>query len=105
MKHTHFSHPGEILKTEYLEGFGLSVKAAAEAMRIPRTRLNDIVLCRRGISADTALRLSKLFGGSAVFWTNLQAHYDLAEAEAKAKGDKSYSKIRSITVPKDGARA
>lgn len=83
MKHTHYLHPGEILKMDYLEGHGLSVKAAAEAMGIPRTRLNDIVRGKRGISADTALRLAKFFGGQAIFWTNLQAHYDLAEAETR----------------------
>lgn len=93
-KNTHYLHPGEILQLEYLEGSGLSVKAAAEAMGIPRTRLNDIVLGRRGISADTALRLAKLFGGEATFWTNLQSHYDLAEAKAKA--GKSLGKIRPV---------
>ncbi|MGE4350718.1 MAG: HigA family addiction module antitoxin [Bdellovibrionales bacterium] len=105
MKHTHYVHPGEILKTDYLEGYGLSVKAAAEAMDIPRTRLNDIVLGRRGISADTALRLARLFGGEAIFWSNLQAHYDLAEAEAKIKADKSFKKIHRISEGRDGAYA
>lgn len=96
MKHTHYLHPGEILKIEFLEEYRLSVKAAAEAMRIPRTRLNDIVRGRRGISADTALRLSRCLGRSAKFWIDLQTHYDLAEAEAKAKAEKAHSKIRPL---------
>jgi antitoxin HigA-1 len=82
MANTHYLHPGEILKIDYLEGHGLSVKAAAEAMHMPRTRLNDIVRGKRGISADTALRLARFFGGRPNFWTDLQAHYDLAEAAA-----------------------
>src|ERR1700722_18163011 len=85
MAKTHFFHPGKILKIEFLDEYGLSVKAAAEAMRMPRSRLNDIVRGTRGITADTALRLSRYFGRSARFWMDLQSHYDLAEAEAQKK--------------------
>lgn len=56
-------------------------------MDIPRTRLNDIVLGKRGITPETALRLGRLFTNSTAFWLNLQTHYDLAEAEAKAEDD------------------
>src|SRR5580700_12197167 len=85
MKKTHFLHPGEILKIEFLDEYDLSVKAASEAMHMPRSRLNDIVRGLRGITADTALRLSRYFGRSPQFWMDLQSHYDLAEAEAQAK--------------------
>ena len=84
MVHTHFLHPGEILKLDYLEGHNLSVAKAAAAMGITRARLHEIVKGKRGITADTALRLSRFFGGEAQFWLNLQTRYDLAEAEALA---------------------
>jgi addiction module HigA family antidote len=84
MTRTHFSHPGGILKREFLAEYGLSVNAAAKAMNIPRTRLNDIVRGKRGITPGTALRLGRLFDNGAAFWVNLQAHYDLAEATAGA---------------------
>ena len=82
-KAMHYLHPGQIIKMEFLDTYGLSVKAAAEAMDMPRARLNDIVRGLRGVSADTALRLARFFGPSAQSWLNLQAHYDLAVAEAK----------------------
>lgn len=81
---THYHHPGIIIKSEFLDEHGLSIKAAAEAMKMPRTRLNDIVRGKRGVSADTALRLARFFGGSAQFWLNLQSHYDLTVAEAES---------------------
>ena len=90
---THFSPPGHILKREFLEPFDLSVNAAATAMKIPRSRLNEIVLGTRAITVDTALRLGRFFNTGAVFWINLQSHYDLAEAEAA-----SYQVIASIPV-------
>ena len=77
------SHPGEILKDEFLEPFGISVYALANAIGVPRTRLNDIVLARRGISADTALRLARFFDMTPNYWLNLQTHYDLVLAETK----------------------
>ncbi len=75
------SHPGEILKDEFLEPLGISVYALANAIGVPRTRLNDIVLARRGISADTALRLARFFDVTPNYWLNLQTHYDLVMAE------------------------
>jgi len=65
-------------------------------MGIPRTRLNDIVLGRRGITPETALRLGKIFNNGAAFWLNLQSHYDLAEAEVKA--GKALDKIHPIAI-------
>jgi addiction module HigA family antidote len=94
MAKTHFSHPGGILKRQFLAEYGLSVNAAAKAMDMPRTRLNDIARGRRGITPETALRLGRLFGNEAAFWINLQTRYDLAEAEIKEK--KALMKIRPI---------
>jgi addiction module HigA family antidote len=74
-------HPGEILRKEYLIPLGLSVNALAHALRVPATRLHEIVKERRSITADTALRLARYFGGDAQSWLNLQAAYDLKTAE------------------------
>ena len=74
-------HPGEILREEFLLPLGLSVYALAQAIKVPRSRLNDIVRGRRAVSADTALRLARYFGTSADFWLGLQARYDLDLAE------------------------
>jgi len=70
-------HPGEILKEQFLDPMDISVYALANAIKVPRSRANDIVLGRRTITADTALRLGRYFGTSAEFWIRLQAHHDL----------------------------
>jgi addiction module HigA family antidote len=75
-------HPGEILKADFMAPLGLSVNALGRAIGVPRTRLNDIVLGRRGVTADTAMRLARYFGVGAQFWMNLQSHYELEIAEA-----------------------
>jgi antitoxin HigA-1 len=80
-------HPGEILKEDFLKPAGLSVNALAKALRIPTPRINDVVLERRGITADTAMRLARYFGGDAQSWLNLQSIYDLRVAE-RASGRK-----------------
>ncbi|HEX7061110.1 MAG TPA: HigA family addiction module antitoxin [Woeseiaceae bacterium] len=77
-------HPGEILREDYLEPLGLSANALAKALKVPAPRINDIVLERRGVSADTALRLARYFGGDAQSWLNLQSAYDLRVAEIAA---------------------
>ena len=74
-------HPGEILREEYLDPAGLSVNALAIRLRVPATRLHEIVKERRGITADTAMRLARFFGGDAQSWLNLQAAYELRLAE------------------------
>ena len=74
-------HPGEILKEEYLAPLGLSVNALAKALHVTPSRINDIVLGRRGVTPDTALRLARYFGGDAQSWLNLQQSYDLKVAE------------------------
>ena len=70
-------HPGEILREDCLTQLNLSANALAVALSVPATRIHEIVNERRGISADTAERLARYFGGDAVSWLNLQATYDL----------------------------
>jgi len=77
-------HPGEVLLEDYLKPLGLSANALAKALAVPAPRVNDIVRERRGISADTALRLARYFGGDARSWLNLQTAYDLRVAEIKS---------------------
>lgn len=69
--------PGEILKTEFLEPMGLSQNALARAVKVPPRRINEIVLGKRAITADTDLRLARFFGLSEGFWMGLQADYEL----------------------------
>jgi antitoxin HigA-1 len=73
-------HPGEILKMEVIEPLGISVNQLAKSLAVDATRLNDIVRGRRGITADTALRLSRYLGTTAEFWLGLQLTYDLRVA-------------------------
>jgi addiction module HigA family antidote len=73
-------HPGEILLEEFLIPMGVSQNALARAVGVSPRRINEIVLGKRGITADTALRLSRAFGTSEGFWMGLQADYDLEEA-------------------------
>lgn len=79
------ARPGEILRVDFLEPMGLSVYALANAIKVPRSRVNDVVLGRRAITADTALRLARYFGTSPEFWINLQAHYDLEVAKQTSR--------------------
>ncbi len=74
-------HPGDILRTEFLEPMGMSVYALAKAIKVTRSRVNDIALGRRAISADTALRLACYFGTTPEFWVNLQSRHDLEIAK------------------------
>jgi addiction module HigA family antidote len=79
--------PGEILKYDFMEPFGLSATALAKATGVTPARINEIVCGRRGITAGTALRLAKYFGTDAQSWMNLQTHYELALAEAAVARD------------------
>ena len=74
-------HPGEILRDEFLSPMDLSVYRLAQAIKVSRPRLNDLVLGRRGVTTDTALRLGRYFGTTPEFWINLQTRYDLDVAE------------------------
>jgi addiction module HigA family antidote len=78
------SHPGEILKEEFLGPLGMSVNALAMALRVPATRVGAIVKEERSVSADTALRLGRFFGTSAEFWMNLQAMHDLTKTRKES---------------------
>jgi addiction module HigA family antidote len=74
-------HPGEILREEFMVPLNLSSRKLAAALDVPAPRINDIVLERRGISADTALRLGSYFDTSPRFWMNMQVSYELKLAE------------------------
>jgi addiction module HigA family antidote len=74
-------HPGEILREDYLKELGMSANALAKALNVPAPRINDIVRERRGVSADTALRLARYLDSTPQFWLTLQAMYDLRVAE------------------------
>jgi antitoxin HigA-1 len=91
-------HPGEVLREEFLKPHDLSANALSIALRLPATRINDIVRERRGISADTALRLARYFGTSAGFWMNLQKVHELSQA-AQENGPA----IEKDIVPLDAA--
>ncbi len=73
-------HPGEVLLEEFLTPMGISQNALARAVGVPPRRINEIVLGKRAITADTALRLAHYFGTSAQFWMALQSSFDLEEA-------------------------
>ncbi|MDP1524450.1 MAG: HigA family addiction module antitoxin [Rhodocyclaceae bacterium] len=77
-------HPGEILREEFLVPLNLSANALAIALGVPAPRINDIAREKRGVTADTALRLSRYLGTSAEFWMGLQADFDLRLAESAA---------------------
>jgi antitoxin HigA-1 len=77
-------HPGEVLREDYLEALGMSANALAKALHVPAPRVNDIVRERRGVSADTALRLARYFSSTPQFWLNLQSAYELRRAEIAA---------------------
>ncbi len=70
-------HPGEILQEDFIEGFGITQNRLAVAIGVPPRRINEIVHGKRGITADTAIRLARYFGTSEEFWMNLQSNYEL----------------------------
>ena len=79
-------HPGEVLMEDFIEGFGITQHKLAVAIGVPPRRINEIVHGKRGITADTAMRLSRYFGTTPVFWMTLQMRYELDRA-ADALGD------------------
>ena len=80
------THPGEILREEFMKPLGLSANALALALRVPATRIGDILRedKPRAVSADTAIRLARYLGTSPQFWMNLQSAYDLSVAEQQS---------------------
>ena len=91
-------HPGEILREEFMVPLGLSMNRMAMDLRVPVTRIADIVKRKRGITADTALRFARYFKNSAAFWMNLQTRYDLevAQDEIAAKVDRDVRPLEQI---------
>jgi addiction module HigA family antidote len=96
-------HPGEILREEFMSPLGLSMNKMAMALRVPVTRIADIVNERRGITADTALRFARYFRNSPTFWMNLQTRYDLEVAEdeiaAKVERDVQPLEVANMREP------
>jgi addiction module HigA family antidote len=88
-------HPGEILLEEFIKPMDLSLASVSRATGIPASRLTEITKCRRSISAETALRLSKFFGTSAAFWCGLQSEHDLEVAE-RSVGAKIKREVTSM---------
>jgi antitoxin HigA-1 len=77
------THPGEVLREEYLVPLGMSARQLADVLGVPGNRISDIVRERRGVTADTAIRLGRYFKTNARFWLNLQQAYELSKAEAE----------------------
>ena len=91
-------HPGEILLEEFMKPLGLASNGLAMALRVPATRIHAIVSESRGITADTALRLSRYFSTTGEFWMNLQRDYDLSVA-----ANASRARIERDVQPRNGA--
>lgn len=85
-------HPGEILREEFLKPIGLTVYRLAKEIHVPAPRISDIVLEKRGISADTAVRLARFFGTTEQFWMNLQVSYEVRKAKSELR--KELEKIK-----------
>ena len=92
-------HPGEMLREEFMKPLGLSANALAIALRVPVTRISEIVRERRGITADTALRLARYFNMTPEFWMRLQMNYDLESAS-----DAEQAAIHEEIRPRAGFR-
>ena len=89
------THPGEILREDFLLPMGITQKELAEAVHVPFQRINEIISGKRGLTPSTALRLAKFFGNSPGFWLNLQMRCDLQAAAKKARAE--LGKIRRAT--------
>jgi addiction module HigA family antidote len=97
MKHRKMTpiHPGEVLLEEFLKPLGISQYRLAKDLSVPPRRINEIVLGKRAITADTALRLSRFFGTSERFWFNLQSRFDL-EVEKDRLGGRLKKEVRAL---------
>ena len=91
-------HPGEILKEDLLKPLGISINCLGRDLRVPVTRMSEIVNGRRGITAGTALRLARYFGTTPEFWMNLQAAFDL-DSEQRVSADR----IQRDVSPREAA--
>ena len=90
-------HPGEVLREEFLTPLNLSQNRVARDINVPPRRINEIVLGKRAVTADTALRLARYFGTSERFWLGLQADYDLEEAR-RALGARLNKEVRKCAA-------
>jgi antitoxin HigA-1 len=90
-------HPGELLREEFLGPMGITAYKLAQDIGVPAPRVYDIVREKRGISADTALRLSRYFGMSEGFWINAQSHYDL-EVVKDSSGESIEREVRPLST-------
>ena len=93
-KKLHPVHPGEVLLEEFLKPMGISQNGLALNVGVPARRINEIVLGKRGITADTALRLAKFFGTSAEFWLGLQSQYNL-DVTSEELGERLNQEVRA----------
>ncbi len=91
-------HPGTVLKMELLEPLGMSINQLAKELRVPANRLSQIVQGKRGITADTSLRLARYFGFTPEYWLNMQAHYELETIRRR-----SIRKIEREIKPREAA--
>ena len=96
-------HPGEILMLDYLEPLGITQHRVAVAIGVPPRRINEIVHGKRGITADTALRLARYFGTSERFWLNLQSRYELEVERDRLAG--TLDQIKPLVVRVSARRA
>ena len=99
--HRATTHPGEMLREEFLVPLGISQNALALKIRVPATRIGEIVHGKRSITPDTALRLARFFGNSAEFWLNLQQMHDLSKARLALK--KTIEREVEIFASEEGA--
>jgi antitoxin HigA-1 len=88
------THPGEVLREEFLVPLGLSARALAKALGVPANRITEIMRGERDVSADTAIRLARYFRTDPRFWLNLQAAHDISKAQV----ENDYSKVRPRTA-------
>lgn len=90
-------HPGEVLREDYLKPLDMSANALAKALKVPASRVNDIVLERRGVTVDSAMRLVRYFGGDVQTWMNLQTAYDIKVAQ-KTLGKRVEKEIEPLAA-------
>ena len=95
-------HPGEMLREDFMKPLGLSANALAIALRVPVTRISEIVRERRGVTADTALRLARYFNMTPEFWMRLQMDFDL-ESAADAEQSAIHQQIRPLPANRQEA--
>lgn len=94
-------HPGEILLEEFMKPLGINPNQLAHFLDVPAPRINDIVLQKRGVSADTALRLAHYFGTSSKFWMNLQSSYEIRKVSEKTKKNINSLSVRVAPTDND----